>query len=972
MEPSQHVAPRRMPSTSERSASSTSRHSSTVRVRPSKRGSNGSLHMANPRTTADDQTLTSFPSLSPSLESSPEAFNELHARLHQASRRDASPRPVPRSFDGLFTPPTAPEDRIALFDDTPQYARDIPGALHLQDDEHVRKLISKVGPIKLVRQMAQDLAQRDAYVTQLQRRAEERERLLKKMLVECQVSNMDIEMRLRELEPASLAANGGLLSNGTHKTQESSMDTEAPLKSRMTEALNEELGSDAASVASGDAAHDGNTSHGRPGGEHQAGGGWKEVFRSSTIAARRTTPASATDKLGPPAHRREEDSPTVRTPSVAKSVKSTNSFASWAMRLIGGGPKVEPGPSKTSRDRAATLTSPTAHKGSSGRAAPLVRAKSNTAVATLNAALKERRSLGPHGTIKSTHLEPNRNKLATPNAPLSPTTAEGEAVTNLGPVELDTILPEGTRPPALSELKNMHPDLLTDRFGFIYDQRRRKRQNEALAATKKKPRASDLETVENRRGIQHGVIPDESDALSVRSAQSQNGLERVTSRSQSPTSLEEQEHEHEPKQKKWQDYLKLSNYTSELLSHTPSSAPITDLTIADEDELDVQTTKAPQIVMTKRGSEPCMGTAPQPSPSRVVSGNAEMSQLTIAEPDPLHTPSLAQPDPVKALLTQLTDVHDTLQREKTPRWNEFLRKGLATRAALAVQKEANSRAWCLAAFRSHTEPVSGLSVVAPMVLRIPGYYEDLVSSKDNDAIIVQQIRLDIKRTLTDNVFFRRGQGVQKLEEILLAYSRRNPEIGYCQGMNLITANLLLIMPSAEDVFWMLTALIENILPEKYYDASLLASRADGMVLRQYVGEILPRLSLHLDNLGIELEALTFQWFLSVFTDCLSAEALFRVWDVVFCVAQGATFLFQVALALLSLNETALLACDNPAAVYEYINQHMTDHAISIDNLIRCSEALKKEVKREDVQERRRKIIEDELEVARQRAHDPER
>lgn len=185
-------------------------------------------------------------------------------------------------------------------------------------------------------------------------------------------------------------------------------------------------------------------------------------------------------------------------------------------------------------------------------------------------------------------------------------------------------------------------------------------------------------------------------------------------------------------------------------------------------------------------------------------------------------------------------------------------------------------------------------------------------------------------------------------------------------MNLITACLLLIMPTAEDAFWMLATMVETILPNRYYDHSLLASRADQIVLRQYVRELLPKLSAHFDELSIELEALTFQWFLSVFTDCLSAEALFRVWDVILCMHDGSTFLFQVALALLKLNEKALIECDNPGAVYHYINQQMTNHAISIDGLIQASEALKKMVRRKDVEERRVKAIEQEQEVMRQR------
>ena len=147
-------------------------------------------------------------------------------------------------------------------------------------------------------------------------------------------------------------------------------------------------------------------------------------------------------------------------------------------------------------------------------------------------------------------------------------------------------------------------------------------------------------------------------------------------------------------------------------------------------------------------------------------------------------------------------------------------------------------------------------------------------------------------------------------------------------------------------------MIEQILPESYYDHSLLATRADQHVLREYVSQLLPKLSQHLEEMCIELETLTFQWFLSIFTVCLSAEALFRVWDVVLCFNDGSTFLFQVALALLKLNESQLLDCDTPARVYGYIGNEMTDHAISIDGLIGASEALKNVITRAEVEEKR--------------------
>jgi hypothetical protein len=181
-------------------------------------------------------------------------------------------------------------------------------------------------------------------------------------------------------------------------------------------------------------------------------------------------------------------------------------------------------------------------------------------------------------------------------------------------------------------------------------------------------------------------------------------------------------------------------------------------------------------------------------------------------------------------------------------------------------------------------------------------------------------------------------------------------------MNLIAANLLLVTPSSEDAFYLLASMVENILPKGYYDHQLLTSRADQQVLRHFVAKVLPKLSAHLEELHVELEALTFQWFLSVFTDCLSAEALFRVWDVVLCCGEGSTFLFRVALALLKLNEAELLACNTLANVYTYIGHRLTNHAISIDGLIQASEGLRRLVRKEDVEARRAEAVRHEEEV----------
>ena len=129
---------------------------------------------------------------------------------------------------------------------------------------------------------------------------------------------------------------------------------------------------------------------------------------------------------------------------------------------------------------------------------------------------------------------------------------------------------------------------------------------------------------------------------------------------------------------------------------------------------------------------------------------------------------------------------------------------------------------------------------------------------------------------------------------------------------------------------MLCAIVERILPLDFFSPSLISSRACPLVLLDYVQEMLPKLHSHLTTLGVDLGAICFSWFLSLFTDCLPIEVtpfisttfasadsfpqtLFRVWDVF--MVDGIDVLFRVAFAILRSNEQELLECDSIPAVY---------------------------------------------------------
>ncbi|KAH9366347.1 hypothetical protein HPB48_006201 [Haemaphysalis longicornis] len=204
--------------------------------------------------------------------------------------------------------------------------------------------------------------------------------------------------------------------------------------------------------------------------------------------------------------------------------------------------------------------------------------------------------------------------------------------------------------------------------------------------------------------------------------------------------------------------------------------------------------------------------------------------------------------------------------------------------------------------------------------RGPGYYEDLVLSPSATSSYdpaVKQIELDLLRTLPNNRHYETpdAPGINPLRRVLLAYSRKNLIVGYCQGLNRLAAIALLFM-SEEDAFWCLVAVVEYIMPRDYYSRTLEASQVDQRVLKDLMAEKLPRLSGHLETNKVDLSLFTFNWFLTVFVDTIPAETYLYIWDVF--LYEGNKVLFRFALAIFKICESEILAQEDYMAINRYL------------------------------------------------------
>ena len=77
----------------------------------------------------------------------------------------------------------------------------------------------------------------------------------------------------------------------------------------------------------------------------------------------------------------------------------------------------------------------------------------------------------------------------------------------------------------------------------------------------------------------------------------------------------------------------------------------------------------------------------------------------------------------------------------------------------------------------------------------PDYYKNLTKKFPVEIVspFEEVIKLDLHRTFPTDEYFKDKKNLAKLKNILLAYSRRNVTLGYCQGFNFIVGRIMKVM-----------------------------------------------------------------------------------------------------------------------------------------------------------------------------------
>ncbi|CCE83586.1 Piso0_004167 [Millerozyma farinosa CBS 7064] len=207
-----------------------------------------------------------------------------------------------------------------------------------------------------------------------------------------------------------------------------------------------------------------------------------------------------------------------------------------------------------------------------------------------------------------------------------------------------------------------------------------------------------------------------------------------------------------------------------------------------------------------------------------------------------------------------------------------------------------------------------------MYLRLnhQGEYQNILNShKNQQSIAIDEIEKDLNRSLPEYAAYQSAEGIERLRNVLTAYSWKNKEIGYCQAMNIVVAALLIYM-SEEQAFWCLNILCERIVPG-YYSKTMYGTLLDQRVFESLVQDTMPLLWEHITKFDIQLSVISLPWFLSLYLNSLPLVFAFRILDIFFL--EGYKTLFQVALAILKLNGEELLQSEDDGTFFSVLKKY---------------------------------------------------
>eukprot|EP00038_Savillea_parva_P012002 m.201609 g.201609 ORF g.201609 m.201609 type:complete len:348 (-) comp21475_c0_seq1:49-1092(-) len=185
---------------------------------------------------------------------------------------------------------------------------------------------------------------------------------------------------------------------------------------------------------------------------------------------------------------------------------------------------------------------------------------------------------------------------------------------------------------------------------------------------------------------------------------------------------------------------------------------------------------------------------------------------------------------------------------------------------------------------------------------------------------------DVERTDRDHPFFAGDDNpnLTALQNVLLAHTQLDPELGYIQGMNDIAGTLLYVMKWELPTFWCFAAVMK-IMRNNFINIEL---RDELRLLKDTVAYLDPPLHQHMSQCaGPDMDWLfCHRWLLLNFRREFDLDAIIPLWERMWAQHSTEHFNIVIAVGILEMHRDKILAIQSPDELLGLL-QHL---AIGLD------------------------------------------
>jgi hypothetical protein len=184
-------------------------------------------------------------------------------------------------------------------------------------------------------------------------------------------------------------------------------------------------------------------------------------------------------------------------------------------------------------------------------------------------------------------------------------------------------------------------------------------------------------------------------------------------------------------------------------------------------------------------------------------------------------------------------------------------------------------------------------------------YNELILQELKEDIVFD-INKDLHRTCPENKYFQTEEGLKTLFNILKAIALYDQRVSYCQGINIIAANILLLSDgNAYETFYFLRYILEILNVRDFYTRGFPKLHKYIYIVKRLIQEKFINVYNKIEYIGLPDEVWLFKWLQTLFSLTVDFQIGVRLWDCIIS-QHDITFVFKFCLALIKTFESSIL------------------------------------------------------------------